>query len=103
MWGEILNEYFALVFTQDKDMEDSEICVQHANMPEHFEMKKEVVLDLLKSIKVDKSPSPNGIYPRSRLTNLIEFFKEVTKVFDEGRAVDIVYMDFSKAFDKVSH
>eukprot|EP00061_Rhincodon_typus_P009965 g33867.t1 len=53
--GEILNEYSALVFTQEKDMEDSEICVEHANTLEHFEIKKEVVLDLLKSIKVDKS------------------------------------------------
>jgi len=35
---------------------------------------------------------------RSCLTSLIEFFEEVTKQVDEGRAVDVVYMDFSKAF-----
>eukprot|EP00061_Rhincodon_typus_P010363 g34598.t1 len=161
----------------------------------HFEIKEEVVLDLLNSIKVDKSPSPDGIYStllreareeihgaltkvfvsslttgqvlkdwrvanvvplfkkanrdnqgncrlvsltlmvgklleriltdriyaysemrglirdsqhgfvqdRSCLTNLIEFFKEVTKVINEGRVVDVVYIDFSKAFDKVPH
>ena len=40
---------------------------------------------------------------RSCLTNLIEFFEEVTKCVDEGRAVDVIYMDFSKAFDKVPH
>lgn len=40
---------------------------------------------------------------RSCLTNLIEFFEEVTKMIDEGKAVDVVYMDFSKAFDKVPH
>ena len=40
---------------------------------------------------------------RSCLTNLIEFFKEVTKMIDEDRAMDVVYMDFSKAFDKVPH
>ena len=34
---------------------------------------------------------------------MIEFFEEVTKMIDEGRAVDVVYMDFSKAFDKVPH
>ena len=39
---------------------------------------------------------------RSCLTNLIEFFEEVTKMI-EGRAVDVVYMDFSKAFDKVPY
>ena len=36
-----------------------------------------------------------------RLINLIRFFEEVTEMIDEGRAVDVVYMDFSKAFDKV--
>ncbi|XP_060710826.1 uncharacterized protein LOC132835701, partial [Hemiscyllium ocellatum] len=40
---------------------------------------------------------------RSCLTNLIEFFEKVTKEVDEGKAVDVVYMDFSKAFDKVPH
>jgi len=30
-------------------------------------------------------------------------FEEVTKYMDEGRAVDVVYMDFSKVFDKVPH
>eukprot|EP00061_Rhincodon_typus_P010730 g35247.t1 len=29
--------------------------------------------------------------------------KEVTNVINEGRAVDVIYMDFSKAFDKVPH
>ena len=28
------------------------------------------------------------------LTNLIKFFKEVTEMIDEGRAVDVVHMDF---------
>lgn len=40
---------------------------------------------------------------RSCLTNLVEFFEEVTKEVDKGKAVDVVYMDFSKAFDKVPH
>ena len=43
------------------------------------------------------------VWGRSCLTNLIEFFEEVTKVIDKGRAVDVVYMDFSKAFDKIPH
>jgi len=37
------------------------------------------------------------------LTNLSELFKEVTKMIDEGKAMDVVYMDFSKAFDKFPH
>ena len=43
------------------------------------------------------------VWGRSCLTNLIEFFEEVTKKIDEAKAVDVVYMDFSKAFDKIPH
>lgn len=40
---------------------------------------------------------------RSCLTNLLEFFEEVYGKLDEGKAVDVVYLDFAKAFDKVPH
>ena len=37
------------------------------------------------------------------LTNLTSFYGKVTHFVDEGMAVDDVYLDFSKAFDTVSH
>ena len=37
------------------------------------------------------------------LTNLISFYDCVTRLVDEGTAVDVVSLDFSKAFDMVSH
>jgi hypothetical protein len=40
---------------------------------------------------------------RSCQTNLIEFMDFVTRSVDSGEAVDVVYLDFSKAFDKISH
>jgi len=49
--GEILNEYFASVFTEQMNVEDSGICVELADMLGHFEIKKEVVLGLLKNIE----------------------------------------------------
>eukprot|EP00061_Rhincodon_typus_P006394 g26992.t1 len=109
----------------------------------HFEIKKEVVLDLLQSIKVDKSLRPAGIYPRLlrearqeiaggltkifvsslttgevledwRVANVVPLFKQINrdnpgnyrlvmKATDEVREVDAVYIDFSKAFDKIPH
>ena len=37
------------------------------------------------------------------MTNLISFYDLVTCLVDEGKAADMVYLDFSKAFDTVSH
>ena len=45
----------------------------------------------------------HGFKGKSCLTNLINFCDEMTGLVDERRAVDIVYLDFSKAFDTVSH
>jgi len=39
----------------------------------------------------------------SCLANLIPFYDQVTCLVGEGKAVDVVYLDFSKAFDTVSH
>ena len=40
---------------------------------------------------------------RSCQTNLIEFLDKVTCWLDEGNCVDVLYVDFRKAFDKVDH
>ena len=46
----------------------------------------------------------HGFMPkRSCLTNLLEFMEDVTNTADNGSSVDIIYLDFSKAFDKVPH
>ena len=40
---------------------------------------------------------------RSCLTNLLEFFHDMFNLYDKSRAIDILYLDFQKAFDKVPH
>ena len=38
---------------------------------------------------------------RSCLTNLLEFFEDITSIVGNREPVDVVYLDFQKAFDKV--
>jgi len=39
----------------------------------------------------------------SCLTNLISFYDQVTRLVDEGKTVDVVYLEFSKVFGTVPH
>ena len=46
--------------------------------------------------------SQHGFMPgRSCSTNLVVFQDKLTKIVDQGKSVDIFYLDFAKAFDKV--
>jgi len=61
------------------------------------------VMDQLK-VNQGIRPSQHGFMNgRSYLTNPISFYNKVTRLADEGKAVDVGYLDFSKAFDTVPH
>ena len=47
-------------------------------------------------------PTQHGfVKKRSTVTNLLEFFEKVTSKVDSNQPMDLIYLDFSKAFDKV--
>ena len=48
--------------------------------------------------------SQHGFMARkSCLTNLLEYLETLTDLIDQGHSVDVIYLDFAKAFDKVPH
>jgi len=63
-------------------------------------IKEQMMTHLLEHNLIRKSQ--HGFYPgKSCTTNLLVFQDRVTKAVDEGNPVDIIFLDFSKAFDKV--
>jgi len=61
----------------------------------------EVIIKQVEKKKVIRSSQHGFTKVESRLTNLTAFSDGMTGWIDEGRAMDVVYLDFSKALDTV--
>ncbi|CAM4590592.1 unnamed protein product, partial [Lepidochelys olivacea] len=64
---------------------------------------KESILKHLEERKVIRNNQHGFTKGKSCLTNLLSFYDEITGSVDEGKAVDVLFFDFSKAFYTVSH
>ena len=64
---------------------------------------KDAIMEHLLKNELLRSSQHGFMSRRSCLTNLLEFLEEVTKLVDAGHQVDLMYLDFSRAFDKVPH
>ena len=64
---------------------------------------RDEILDHLVTQQLIKWFQHGFMVHRSCTSNLLEFLETNTKHFDEGILMDVVYLNFSKAFDKVPH
>ena len=61
------------------------------------------MLDHIKKYKLIKETQHGFVENRSCLTNLLAFLEYVSDYVDQGYPIDVIHLDFQKAFDKVPH
>ena len=60
------------------------------------------MVDVLVKKKLITKSQHEFLKARSCLTNISCFLEDITKWVDDSSPVDVVYLDFQKAFDKLS-
>ena len=87
------------------------------NLPENYRPVSitSIICKLMESIVRDRvvehmernhlfSKKQHGFVPRRNcMTNLLVCMEKWTEILDDGDAIDVIYTDFSKAFDSVPH
>ena len=61
------------------------------------------IVDHLKKNSLINNSQHGFMSSKSCQTNLLEFLEIVTQIWDSSTPLDLVYLDFAKAFDKVPH
>jgi len=63
-------------------------------------VRDQIVCHLKRNNLISKSQH-GFVNNRSCTTNLLEYLEDITRGLDEGKSLDVIYLDFAKAFDKV--
>ena len=78
--GEILNEYFSSVF--EKSMDVRELGEINSDVLRSVHITEKEVLEVLRRIKVDKSPGPDDVYPRTLWEAREEIAGPLAEIFE---------------------
>ena len=112
--AESLNEYFSTVFTledinalpaTEQLLEEGKTCLEQLVVtPGMIEAQiKGLKVDFLTRHSLINQTQHVFLKGRSCLTNSLDFMEHSSKWADDGSPVDVIYLDFQKAFDKVPH
>ena len=67
----------------------------------NIKLNFDVIFPITRNLLV---PNQHGfLNKRSTLTNLIEFYNLAYKYTEQNKQFDVIYLDFSRAFDSVPH
>lgn len=89
---------------EDKDLGNYRLVSLHSVPGKVMEqVLLEGISKHMKNTEVIRSSQYRFTNDNSCLIDLIAFYDEVTAAADKGVPVNVVYLDFSKAFDRVSH
>ena len=64
---------------------------------------REKLVDHMTSNNLFSNTQHGFISGRSCITQLLEYIEDLTEAIDNSEDVDVIYLDFCKAFDKVPH
>ena len=64
---------------------------------------RDKIIELLEKHTLVRDSQHGFVRNKSCLTNLLVFVEKVANYLDSGYPVDVIYLDFQKAFDKVPH
>eukprot|EP00061_Rhincodon_typus_P004139 g21835.t1 len=92
--GEVNNEYFASVFTKEKNTDDGKIREGYVDILGHVNVKEDMVLGILKTTRIDKSPDSDGIYPGILKETREEIAGALIEIFETSLATGKVPEDW---------
>ena len=64
---------------------------------------RKAIVEHMTTNKVLSESQHNFLKGKSCVTQLLEYLEDITEALDNGKDVDVIYLDLCKVFDKIPH